>query len=447
MPTSSVAPEGEAAWRGRVWRLAWPVILSSMSISALGAVDTAVMGQLPDPAFVGGVAVGATSINFLLWTLMFLRMGTTGLTAQAFGAGNMSEAQAALRRALMISTALGLVLIPAAPLLFGLAFVELGASETTTAHAVTYTDIRVWGLPASLGNTVILGWLFGLQRTRLALLIQVAFNLLNVALAVLFVIVFRWDVPGVAAATLIAEWVGLVLGLAAIAHVTNRMGGRATLKAVFDRARLFAVARINANVFARSVVLTTAQVHFALQGAQFGDVVLAANAILIAIHSVLGMGLDGFAVAAETLVGSAVGRKDRRTFDRAVRSAFLWAGLVGIAFSFAYVALGWLAISLMTGLPEVRTAALEFLPWSAAVPIVLVWGYMLDGVFSGATRTADMRNAMVLSVAVYVAAYALLVPRWGNHGLWAAFLALQAARAVTLGALYPRAARMAGPRS
>jgi MATE family multidrug resistance protein len=438
--------DGDEAWHGRVWRLAWPVILSSMSISALGAVDTAVMGQLPDPAFVGGVAVGATSINFLLWTLMFLRMGTTGLTAQAFGAGNMSEAQATLRRALVISTVLGLALIPIAPLLFDLAFVELGASETVTAHAVTYTDIRVWGLPASLGNTVVLGWLFGLQRTRLALLIQVAFNLLNVVLAVLFVVVFRWDVPGVAAATVIAEWFGLALGLAAIARVTDRMGGRANLKAVLDRARLFAVARINANVFTRSLVLTSAQVHFALQGAQFGDVALAANALLIAIHSVLGMGLDGFAVAAETLVGSAVGRKDRRAFDAAVRAAFLWAALVGVAFSLAYLALGWLAISLMTSLPEVQTASLEFLPWSAAVPIVLVWGYMLDGVFSGATRTADMRNAMILSVAVYTAAYTLLVPLWGNHGLWASFLALQAMRALTLGALYPRAARMAGIR-
>ena len=434
-----------AAARRRVWRLAWPVILSSMSITALGAVDTAVMGHLPDPTYIGGVAIGATVVNFVYWTMSFLRMGTTGITAQAHGANDLGEVQAAVRRALLIAGAIGLCLVPLAPLVFSLAFAEFGPSAAVRAHAEDYTAIRAWGFPASLGTMVVLGWLIGLQRTRRALVVQVAFNALNVVLALLFVYGFQWGVPGMATATLIAEWFGLALGLWAIRHVGRQVGGRAAR--IFDRKRLFAVARINIDVFLRSVILTGAQAHFALKGAAFGDAVLAANAVLIAIHSVLGQGLDGFAFAAEALVGNAIGRRDRAALDRAVRAAFVWAIAVACAFSFAYAGLGYLAVSAITSLDSVRQVAFDFLPWSAAVPFVLVWGYMLDGIFNGATRTADMRNAMILSAAVYIGAIWTFVPLMGNHGLWAAFFALQGARALTLGAMYPRVARMAGPRA
>ncbi|MFO0996565.1 MAG: MATE family efflux transporter [Alphaproteobacteria bacterium] len=430
---------GEAAsWRRRVWHLAWPMILSNMSMTALGVVDTAVMGRLPDAAYIGAVAVGATIIGFIYWGLAFLRMGTTGLSAQAFGTGAADEVRATLARALLLALALGIAIIILKVPIALLAFGVIEASNAVIELARVYFDIRLWAMPASLINMVVLGWLIGVQRTRAALVVQLGFNLVNVALAILFVIGLGWGVEGAASATLIAEWSGVAMSAAAIWSALRTVGGRLDPARIFDRQRLIAVAHINANVFVRSLLVVATMAYFTVVGARFGDATLAANAMLAAVNSFLGQALDGFSFAAEALVGSAIGARDRQQLRSAVRATFFVAGALALAFTLGYAILGAAVIGMLTDLPDVRHQAIIYLPWAAVTPIVLVWGFLLDGVFNGATHTREMRNAMIISAAGYIGGIQLLVPLWGNHGLWAAFILFSLLRIVTLGAWYPR---------
>jgi MATE family multidrug resistance protein len=441
MTTAHIEGNDAAAWRRRVWRLAWPMMLSNMSMTALGLVDTAVMGRLPDAAYIGAVAVGATIIGFIYWGLAFLRMGTTGLSAQAFGTGAAGEVRATLARALLLAAALGACIVVLKAPIGLVAFGVIEASNRVIELARLYFDIRLWGMPASLINMVVLGWLIGVQRTRAALAVQLGFNLVNVALAILFVIGLGWGVEGAAAATLIAEWSGVAMSAAAVAIALRSIGGRLDRTGVFDRARLVAVAHINANVFVRSLLVVATMAYFTVMGARFGDATLAANAILGAVNSFLGQALDGFSFAAEALVGSAIGARDRTQLRLAVRTTVRVAGALAIAFTIAYGVLGAVVVSALTDLPDVRHEAITYLPWAVATPIVLVWGFLLDGIFNGATHTREMRNAMIISAAGYAAGIAYLVPIWGNHGLWAAFTLFSILRAITLGAWYKRIPR------
>lgn len=417
------------------------MILSNMSMTALGVVDTAVMGRLPDAAYIGAVAVGATIIGFIYWGLAFLRMGTTGLSAQAFGTGAADEVRATLARALLLALVLGICIVvlkvPIALLAFGI----IEASNAVIELARVYFEIRLWAMPASLVNMVVLGWLIGVQRTRAALAVQLGFNLVNAALAILFVIGLGWGVEGAAAATLIAEWSGVAMSAAAVISALGSIGGRLERARIFDRARLVAVAHINANVFVRSLLVVATMAYFTVVGARFGDATLAANAMLAAVNSFLGQALDGFSFAAEALVGSAIGARDRLQLRQAVRATLSVAGALALVFSLGYAALGAAVVSLLTDLPDVRQQAITYLPWAVATPIVLVWGFLLDGIFNGATHTREMRNAMIISAAGYVGGILILVPVWGNHGLWAAFMLFSVLRVATLGAWYPRIPR------
>ena len=252
---------------------------------------------------------------------------------------------------------------------------------------------------------------------------------------------FGWGVEGVAAGTVIAEYSGLGIGLWLVRGTLGGSGGHIEWSTVLDRARLRALLGINLNVFIRSILIVSAIAYMTVIGARLGDTILAANAILLLFETFTGQALDGFAFAAEALVGSAIGARDRARYRSAVRVAGLWSLVAAIVFALVFAIMGGAIIASLTNLPEVRAAALEYLPWAVVAPLVLVWGYLLDGIFIGATRSAEMRNAMILSVLVYAGALWLLVPVWGNHGLWAAFIVLAAARALTLAPFYPRIER------
>ena len=440
-------PLGGEAGRehGRIWRLAGPIILSNVSASLLGAADTAVMGHLPDAAYIGAVAVGALILSYLLWIFGFLRMSTTGLTAQAFGARDMGKLRALLARSLLLAVAIGGVLVALQSPMSRLAFSIIEASDQVAALSEAYFNIRIWGLPGALAIFAVTGWLIGVQRTGAALVLQLGFNGLNLVLDLLFVLGFGWGIEGVAIGTVIAEYSGLAIGLRLVRGTLGGFGGHAEWGAILDRARLRALLGINLNVFIRSILIVSAIAYMTVVGARFGDVVLAANAILLLFQTFMGQALDGFAFAAEALVGSAIGARDRARYRSAVRVAVFWSLAAAIAFALLFATLGELVIAGLTDLPEVRAAAREYLPWTAAAPLILVWSYLLDGIFIGATRTAEMRNAMILSVLIYAGALWLLVPAWGNHGLWAAYIILAVARALTLAPLYPRIARAITP--
>ena len=433
--------EDSRTWHRRVLGLAGPIILSNLSTPLLGAVDTAVVGHLPDPTYIGGVAIGAMVFSFLYWGFGFLRMGTTGFTAHVYGAGDAAELRAAFLRPLLLAGLFGLALILLQAPIGWIAFRLVDGSPDVRAAAAGYYHIRIWSAPATLTNYTVLGWLLGTRRVRVALGLQVLLNLTNIVLDLSFVLGFGMAARGVALATLIGEAVTAAIGLALVLRTLGREGVATDWPRVLDRARLVALFRVNADIFIRTLCLVFAFGYFTATGARLGDVTLAANAILLNLQTFAAYGLDGFAHATEILAGAAVGARSLADFRRAVRTAGLWAALMALAVALVYVLAGDRIIALFTSIDEVRETAGRYLPWMMLSPLVSVWSFLLDGIFIGSTRTAEMRNAMIASLAIYLIAAWALLPLWGNHGLWLAFTLFMAARAVTLGAYYPRIGR------
>ena len=426
-----------SGWNRRVLRLAGPIILANMSVPLLGIVDTGVMGHLDQSYYIGAVAIGALLFSYIYWGFRFLRMSTTALTAQASGAGDDSEVRASLARALILAVAIAAFVILLQGPIGWLGLNLIDASPDVERLADTYFSIRIWGAPAALTNYVVLGWFLGRQNAKAALALQVFMNGLNIGLDLLFVLDFGWGVEGVAAATIIAEYSAAALGLLMIARALRRVGGTWSRASIADPARLRRLLGVNRDIFIRTLALVSAFAYFTSRGAVQGDTLLAANAVLLNFFMLLSFGLDGFAHAAEALVGSAIGARDPQVFKRVVRTTTLWAAAVAGLFALAYGTLGWLLIQALTDLPEVRDAALSFLPWIVAMPLVAIWSFQLDGIFLGATHTRALRNAMLVSLGLFLVFVWIFMPLWGNHGLWLALLLFMAARTVTLGVQYP----------
>jgi len=419
-----------------VLSIAVPVMLSNVSTPLIGVVDTAVVGQIPDPAYIGAVAVGALVFSFVFWGFGFLRMGTTGLTAQALGARDTDEVAANLGRALLVALAIGLMLILLQWPIREIAFSLLGGSEQVEVLARDYVDIRIWAAPATLANYALLGWFIGLGRTDVGLVLQLVLNLTNIALDALFVLGFGWDVRGVALGTLIAECIAAVVGVGLAWRHMRELGGSLSMTSLLVPERLRRTMVVNGDIMLRSLALIMVFVWFVSQGARQGDVVLAANAVLIHFISVGAFFLDGLAFAAEALVGRALGACHRAGLVAAVKVTTLWAAVTAVAIAVLTALIGAAVIDLMTVDEAARAAARVYLPWVVAAPLLGVWAFQLDGIFIGATHTAQMRNAMLMTVVIYLLAWWLLQP-FGNHGLWAALSVHYLARTGTLLAYYP----------
>ena len=419
-----------------VLAIAVPVMISNISTPLIGVVDTGVVGQIPDPAYIGAVAVGALVFTFVFWAFSFLRMGTTGLTAQSLGAEDTDELRAILGRALLIAgiAGAGLILLqwPIREIAFGL----LDGSDRVERFARDYFDIRIWAAPVTLANYALLGWFIGLGRTGIGLALQFVLNLTNMALDALFVLGLGWGVGGVAIGTLLAETVAATVGIAIAIRYLERAGGRWRWDRLLIRERLRRMLRINGDIMVRSLALVFVFVWFMARGAEQGDVILAANAILMHFVSVSAYFLDGLAFAAEALVGRAVGAAHRAGLQASARMTTLWSGGVAIFVALALISFGTVLIDVLTVDAASREAARTYLPWATGAPLLGVWAFQLDGIFIGATRTAAMRNAALVSLGIFLVAWWLLTP-YGNHGLWGALYAHYAARVGTLGYCYP----------
>ena len=426
----------------RVLKIAIPILLANVTIPILGAVDTAVVGQIPDAAPIAAVGVGAVIISAIYWVFGFLRMGTTGLTSQAAGRGEAGEVAALLTRALMIGVAGGLFFVLIQPLLIWGAFRLSPASAEVEGLAETYMRIRIFSAPAAIAMYGITGWLIAQERTREVLWIQLLMNGVNVGLDLVFVLSFGWGVAGVAWATFIAEWSGLVLGLwmcrEAFAHSAWRDWAR-----VFDRIKLKRMAVVNSDILIRSLLLQGIFVSFLLLGGRFGDVTLAANQVLLQFLHITGYALDGFAFAAEALVGQAFGAAAVARVRRAAVLTTYWALALGVLMALAFWLMGPMIIGIMTKAPDVQQEARRYLPWLIAAPVMIVGLTQFDGIFIGATRTADMRNMMAVAFVIYVLAAWALMPRMENHGLWLALHISFIARAGSLALRYPALERAA----
>ncbi len=420
----------------RVLGVAVPIVLANATIPILGAVDTAVVGQLGLAVPIGAVGIGAIIITAIYWLFGFLRMGTTGLTAQAIGSGDKSETSALLVRGIVIGLVAGLILIITQVPLFLGALQLSPASIEVEGLAQKYLEIRVYSAPAAIALFGITGWLIAKEKTREVLLLQLALNGINITLDLVFVLKLGWGVEGVAIATLIAEWSGLIFGLWLAREGFNN-GYWKNWVQIFDRARLVKMAKVNSDIMIRSILLEIAFVSFLFLGSSFDDATLAANQVLIQFLNITAYALDGFAFAAEAMVGQALGAKNRPLFRRAVVMTSQWGLGSVILMALAFFVFGNSIINVMTTAEDVRVVSYEYLPWMVAAPLAGVAAWMLDGIFIGATRTADMRNMMFISFCIYLIALALLLPSYGNHGLWASLIIFSIARGVTLGFKYP----------
>ncbi len=445
MTSRATLPASDTSgWHRRVWVIAVPMMLANVSVPLLNAVDTGVMGHQGDAAYIGAVGLGSVIFSFVYWGFGFLRMGTGGFTAQAFGANDPQELRACfLRAALTALVIAAAIFVLQWPILL-LALKALEPSERVTELTTIYFQIRIWAAPATLLTYVVTGWLLGVQRARSVMLVQLLLNGLNIALSLTFVLVLDWGIFGVGLATVVAEYAALVLGLWLVRRQVRHIGGVWDLRGSLQRGKLLALFRVNRDIFIRTLCLELAFLLFARQSALLGDGVLAANQILLRFLEFTAYALDGFAYAAEALVGSAKGARSPGDFDRAVRISTLWAGALAVLFCLLYWLLGREAISLLTDLQDVQALASAFLVYTALLPIISVWAFQLDGIFIGTTRTAEMRNAMLLSLLAYAPLAIWLTELWGNDGLWLALLILMGVRGLALLAYFPALRRSIG---
>ncbi|OUS35243.1 MATE family efflux transporter [Rhodobacterales bacterium 56_14_T64] len=420
----------------RVLKIALPIVLSNATVPILGAVDTGVVGQLGAAAPIGAVGIGAIILGALYWMFGFLRMGTTGLAAQALGKGDHGEVAALLTRALMIAAVAGLTLILLQMPLIWLAFHFAPASPEVEMLARDYLQIRIWSAPAAIALFGINGWLIAQERTGAVLVLQLWMNGLNIVLDLWFVLGLGWGVSGVAVATLLAESSGLVVGLWLCRDVFRLPDWRNWAQ-VFDRARLRTMALVNRDILIRSLLLEAIIVSFMFFGAGFGDEVLAANQVLLQFLMITSYGMDGFAFAAETLVGQAMGARRRASVRQSAKMAGIWGLSLGVVTALGFAVFGGWVIDVMTTSDAVRSEARLYLPWMVIMPVLSAAAWIFDGIFIGATATRDMRNMMLVSFGVYVFAVSVLVPVLNNHGLWLALLISFVARGISLGLRYP----------
>lgn len=413
-----------------LWRIAAPMMLSALTTPLLGMVDTAVMGHLDEPYYLGAVATGATIFNVIFMGLNFLRMSTTGVTAQACGAAQGDTVREILGQSLLTSLALAILIVVAQAPVLATATGLLQPSEQVAHYTVQYFEVRVFSAPATLANFVIIGWLLGMQNARGPLAVMLTTNIANIALAFALVMGFGLRVRGVALATVIAEFTGLGLGLWFVRRELGRFPGEWRPAALLDLARYRRIFAINGNLLLRTLSLMFVFAFITAQGARMGDVVLAVNAVLMNFQWLLSYALDGIAHAAEALVGKAVGARDIAGVRAAVRRSLAWSLAVAALFCLAYLAAGTMLIDVLTGIPAVRAGAREYLPWLVMLPLISVWAFLYDGVYVGATRSREMRVVMAGAVFLVFLPARYAGRDLGNHALWLAFTLFMFARAV-----------------
>jgi len=414
-----------------VFAIALPMTLAYLTTPLVGVVSLGVIGRLGDPALVGGVSIGGLIFDIVFLTFNFLRAGTTGLVAQAFGADDRRRVTATLYRALILAAGIGLaVLVLQGPLIV-IAQRLIGGSDAVQAATRTYWDIRVLAAPLALANYVILGWLIGLGRAGYGLSLQILLNGLNIVLGIVLVHTFGFGVAGVGWASFVAETATALVGIGVIFRLSDR-STRPSRHEILDGKAFARMIAINRDIMIRSFALLFAFALFTARSAAAGEVILAANEILMNLIVLAAYFLDGLAAAAEQLAGRALGARYRPAFDRAVRLTVVWGYAIAAALSLLLWFAGGAIVDAMTTSEPVRATARQFLLWAALFPITGTLAYQMDGVFIGATWSVDMRNTMLLSLVIYLIAVWLLSSLFGITGLWIALLVFLMARGLTL---------------
>lgn len=423
-----------------VLSIAAPMTLAFLTTPLLGLVDTGVVGQFGNARLIGGLAVGAAIFDVIFATFNFQRSSTTGLVAQAMGRGAARETQAIFWRALSLGLAAGVILVVLRPFVIraGLAFMAPGPGVAEAA--ATYLAIRLLSAPFALSNYAILGFVLGRGQGVLGLVLQVFLNGTNIVAAIGLGLGLAWGISGVAWATVIAETVAAAVGFAIVIRGFDR-AERPDLRRIFDLPAILRLVSVNRDIMIRSFSLVGAFALFTREGAGFGAVTLAANAVLMNFFLVSTFFLDGFAAAAEQIAGRAVGARHRPAFDRGVKLTLLWGLVLAAVCTAFFLVAGNPIVAFISKDVAVQAEAAKFLPWAAATALTGVVAFQMDGIFIGATWSHDMRNMMLVSLAAYLAALFVLGPAMGNHGLWLALNLFLGLRGITLGLTLPRRAR------
>ncbi len=431
--------------RWQVFSQSWPIMLANALPMVVGLVDTFVIGRFSTTTALAGIGLGAMIYGIFYWGFGFLRMSTAGLAAQSDGAEDQAGVQSHLFRAVPLGVLIGLIIFIAQAVLLPAVFLIYTASDTIEGAASTYIQARLWGLPATLGSIALMGWFVGISRSHRALAMQIVLNLVNIVLSPLFVISFGWGLFGVGVASAIAEWIGFGAGLWLAYMAIKRRGGIRTgtlsRKNLLDVDSLKKLGVTNSNIFLRTMALTFGFNFFGNAAATQGEVFLAGNHILMQFITMIALILDAFAHTAEAVTGQAYGAKDRRRFERAVRLTTEYSAVFALLCGAVILTAGPAFINLLSKDPAVVDSAITYLPYCALAPIVGFAAWQLDGIFIGTTRTAEMRNAAFVALAIYLAAHFMLEPRLGGPGLWIAFLIYYIARGLTQLVYYPRITR------
>lgn len=426
-----------------MWRIAAPLILSNISVPLLGMVDAGVLGHLDSAEYLAGVSLAGAVFSLIFMSMNFLRMGTTGMTAQCYGRNDGGELRETLGQGLIAALVIAAILIALQRPISDIAWRFMSAGPDTTAAAAAYFDIRILGAPFTLINFVLIGWFIGIKDGRAPLVLVLVINCVNILLDLLLVNVLGWRSDGVALASVIAEACGNLAGFTLLVRQLRKMPGTWQKEALTSLSRYRGFFAVNANIFIRTIALVGTLSFITSQGVRFGPIIVAANAILMNLFYILSYALDGIAQAAEALVGEAWGAKRRDQLKQAVRVSLFWSLIVAVAFVGVFFVGGPHVIDLLTSIEAVQHSARVYLPWMVIAPLIGVWSFFYDGVFVGTMWARDMRNVMLVS-ALFV-----FIPTWwltydmGNHGLWLCFVVFMSARAIGMAAVYYR--RMSQP--
>jgi MATE family multidrug resistance protein len=425
----------------KVWQIAWPAILSNVSVPLLGVVDTAILGHLETTRYLGAVAIGASILSFLYWGFGFLRMGTTGLVARAAGAGDRERELAVLLQSAVLAIALALLVVLSSPAWLGLGIHLMAPGPELAPLAIEYVSIRVFSAPAVLLTYAALGWFIGRQNTRLPMLILIFTNGLNILLDVLFIVVLDWKSAGAAWATLCAEYAGCALALLLIHRQLDWSPLAGVLPGLRNPGTYSELLASNRYLFFRTMCLLFGFAFFTAMSTRQGEDVLAANTIMLNLLLLAAYGLDGFAYAAEGLAGNAAGAGNLARFHHAVRACWHWSLATAGLMSLLFLAGAPLIYPLFTDHENIRRLLGSYHLWLVAIPLVAAPSYLLDGVFIGAARTRYMMRSMVFSLGVVYLPAWFLLQGLANHGLWLAFLLFNGARGASLWVYFRRLSR------
>lgn len=422
----------------QILHIALPSIVSNITVPLLGLIDVSIVGHLGAASYIGAIAVGGMLFNMIYWLFGFLRMGTGGLTAQAYGRHDLQEVTRILLRSLSISLLLALALLLLQYPIRNIAFMCMDTSKEVRQLATLYFHICIWGAPATLGLYGFTGWYIGMQNSRFPMFIAITQNIVNIAASLFFVFVLKMKVEGVALGTLVAQYAGL--GMACLLWLAYYRPLRKYLrqKALFDRTEMKRFFQVNRDIFIRTLCLIAVTVFFTSTGAAYGDVVLAVNALLMQLFTLFSYFMDGFAYAGEALTGKYIGAKDNQSLRLTIRHLFKWGIALSLLFTLLYGAGGKSFLGLLTNDTSVISASEEYIYWVLAIPLAGFSAFLLDGICIGATATHLMLRSMLVASASFFLLYYGLHDTLGNHALWMAFIVYLALRGIVLGGILYR---------